>query len=143
VGSGDLSSHEISGYGYPRGDTTAIYPTISECQRALDALTLHPTPYDPNYVEGLYSDYTSFDDDFYPKMKGKVKESDGSSSANSALTGSGYIIDFDSDADMLIDISLYIGDDAIYPLARGEIDDNWPSHEGKHCMVADMLQTYL
>jgi hypothetical protein len=46
---------------------------ISECQRALDALTLQPIPYDPNYVEGLYSNYTRSDDDFYPEAKGKVK----------------------------------------------------------------------
>jgi hypothetical protein len=64
VGVGDLSSHEISGCGDPRGGTTAIYPTISECQRALDALTLQPIPYGPNYVKGLYSDYTRSKDDF-------------------------------------------------------------------------------
>jgi hypothetical protein len=107
---------------------------ISECQRALDALTLHPTPYDPNYVEGLYSEYTCSGDDFYPETKGKVEESESSSSANSALTGSRYIID--SDADMVINTSSYVGDDDIYPLARGEIEDNLPSSAGKHCMMA-------
>jgi hypothetical protein len=73
VGVGDLSSDEISRCGDPRGGTAAIYPTISECQRALDALTLQPIPYDPNYVEGLYSDYARSEDDFYPEAKGKVK----------------------------------------------------------------------
>jgi hypothetical protein len=58
MGAGDFSSHEIAGCEDPRGGTTAIYPTISECERALNALTLRPTPYDPDYVEGLYSDYT-------------------------------------------------------------------------------------
>jgi hypothetical protein len=103
-----------------------IYSTISECQRALDTLTLQPTPYDPNYIKGLYSDYTCSDDDFYPETKGKAKESIISSSENSALTGSGYIID--SNEDMLIDTSLCFDDDDIYPLACGEIEDNSPSH---------------
>jgi hypothetical protein len=44
VGSGDFSSHEIASCEDPRGGTTAIYPTISECKRALNALTLRPTP---------------------------------------------------------------------------------------------------
>jgi hypothetical protein len=70
MGTGDFSSHEISGCEDPRGGTTVIYPTISECKRALDALTLHPTPYDPDYVEGLYSEYTSSDNYFYPKARG-------------------------------------------------------------------------
>jgi hypothetical protein len=134
VGAGDFSSHEILGCGDPCGGTVAVYPTISECQRALDALTLQPTPYNPNYVKGLYSEYTCSDDDFYPETKGKVEKSDSSSSANSALTGSGYIID--SDADMLIDTSSYFSDDDIYPLAHGKIEDNPPSPEGKHCMMA-------
>jgi hypothetical protein len=56
VGIGDFPPHEIAGYQDPRGDTAAIYPTISECEHALNALTLQPTPYDPDYVEGLYSD---------------------------------------------------------------------------------------
>jgi hypothetical protein len=73
VGSRDFSSHEIFGCEDPRGGTAAIYLTVSECQRALDALILQPTPYDPNYVEGLYSDYTCSDDDFYHETKGKVK----------------------------------------------------------------------
>jgi hypothetical protein len=57
------------------GDTAAINPTISECERALNALTLQPTPYDPDYVEGLYSDYTCSDDDVYPEAKGKIGNS--------------------------------------------------------------------
>jgi hypothetical protein len=36
VGAGDFSSHEIAGCEDPRGGTAAVYPTISECERALD-----------------------------------------------------------------------------------------------------------
>jgi hypothetical protein len=50
--------------------------------------------------------------------------------------GSGYIIDFDSVTDMLIDTSLYVGDDDIYPLARGEIKDDSTPPAGKHCMMS-------
>jgi hypothetical protein len=134
MGAGYFSSHELLGCGDPRGCTATIYPTISECQRALDALTLQPTPYDPNYAKGLYSEYTCSNNDFYPKMKGKVKESDSSSLANSALTGSGYIIDFDRD--MLIDTRSYFGAYDIYPLTRGEIEEHSPSPAGKHYIMA-------
>jgi hypothetical protein len=44
MGAGDFSAHEIAGCEDPRGGTAAIYPTISECERALNALTLQPTP---------------------------------------------------------------------------------------------------
>jgi hypothetical protein len=54
VGAGDFSSHEIAGCEDPRGGTAAVYPTISECERALNALMLRIAPYDPDYVEGLY-----------------------------------------------------------------------------------------
>jgi hypothetical protein len=37
VGSRDFSPHEISGCEDPHGGTTVFYPTISECERALDA----------------------------------------------------------------------------------------------------------
>jgi hypothetical protein len=53
------------------GGTAAIYLTIPECERDLNALTLHPTPYDPDYIEGLYLDYTCSDDDVYPEVKGE------------------------------------------------------------------------
>jgi hypothetical protein len=53
VGAGDFSSHEIAGCEDPRGGTTAVYPMISEYERALNALMLRTTPYDPDYVEGL------------------------------------------------------------------------------------------
>jgi hypothetical protein len=67
VGARDFSSHKIAGCEDPRGGTAAVYPTISECERALNALTLCTAPYDPDYVEGVYSDYTcSDDDDVYP-----------------------------------------------------------------------------
>jgi hypothetical protein len=75
VGARDFLAHEIAGCEDPRGGTAAIYPMISECERALNALTLQPTPYDPNYVEGLYSDYTCSDDDVYPEAKGKIGNS--------------------------------------------------------------------
>jgi hypothetical protein len=54
VGAGDFSSHEIAGCEDSRGGTAAVYPTTSECERALNALTLRTSPYDPDYVEGLY-----------------------------------------------------------------------------------------
>jgi hypothetical protein len=72
VGAGDFSAHKIAGCEEPQGGTAAIYPTISKCERALNTLTLHPTPYDPDYVEGLYSDDTCSDDDIYPEAKGKI-----------------------------------------------------------------------
>jgi hypothetical protein len=84
----------------------------------------------------LYSDYTFSDDNFYPETKRKVKESNSSSSDDSALSGSGYIINSDSDADMLIDTSSYVGDDDIYPLTRGEIEDDSRPPACKHCMMA-------
>jgi hypothetical protein len=134
MGSRDFSPHEISGCEDPRGGTAAIYPTIFDCEWALDALTLQPTPYDPDYVEGLYSDYTCSDDDLYPEAKGMISNSNSSSSDDSALTSSDYIHDYDSD--MLIEADSYIGDDDIYPLARGKISDEPTSPSGMHCMMA-------
>jgi hypothetical protein len=52
VGAGDFSSLEIASYEDPRGGTAAVYPMISKCDRALNALTLRTTPYDPDYVKG-------------------------------------------------------------------------------------------
>jgi hypothetical protein len=99
VGAGDFSSHEITGCEDPRGGTAAVYPTISECERALNALMLCTTPYDPNYVEGLYSDYTCSDDDadVYPEAKGKIGNSASSYSSESATSSNGYMVDYDSD----------------------------------------------
>jgi hypothetical protein len=97
VGTGDFLPHKIAGCEDPRGGTAAIYPTISECERALNALTLQPMPYDPNYVEGLYSNYTCSDDDVYPKDKGKIDNSASSCSRRSAISGSGYVVNYDSD----------------------------------------------
>jgi hypothetical protein len=88
VGAGDYSSHEIAGCEDPRGGTATIYPTIFECEGALNALMLHPTPYDPDYVKGLYSDYTCSDDDVYPEAKGKIGNSASSYSSESAISGS-------------------------------------------------------
>jgi hypothetical protein len=70
---------------------------IFECQKALDALDLHVAPYNADYLDGLYSDYTYSDDDFFPEAKGNLGKSSGSSSGDSAITGGGYIVDSDSD----------------------------------------------
>jgi hypothetical protein len=58
VGARDFSSHGITGCEDPRGGTAAIYPMISKCEQALNALMLCTMPYNHDYVEGLYSDYT-------------------------------------------------------------------------------------
>jgi hypothetical protein len=130
----DFSLHEIAGCEDPRGGTAAVYPTISECERALNALMLQPAPYDPNYVEVLYSDYTCSDDDFYPEAKGKIDNSVSSHSSESAISGSGYMVDYDSDT--MIEAGSCIGDDDIYPLAQGKISDDSASPSGVHCMMA-------
>jgi hypothetical protein len=134
MGAGDFSSHEIAGCEDPQGGTAAIYPTISECEQVLDALTLHPTPYDPEYVEGLYSDYTCSDDDVYPEAKGKIGNSASSYSSESATFGSGYVVDYDSDT--MIEVGSCIRDDDIYPPALGEISDDSIPPFGGHCMMA-------
>jgi hypothetical protein len=111
VGAGDFSSHEIAGCEDPRGGTAAVYPMISECERALNALTLHTTPYDPDYVEGLYSDYTcSDDDDVYPEAKGKIGNSDSSYSSESETSSNEYMVDYDSD--LMIEVESYFSDNA-------------------------------
>jgi hypothetical protein len=134
VGAGDFSSHEIAGCEDPREGTTAIYPTISECERALNALTLRPTPYDPDYVEGLYSDYTCSDDDVYPEAKGKIGNLASSCSSKSATSDGGYVIDYNSDT--MFEVRSCIEDDDIYPLALGEISDDSIPPFGGHCMMA-------
>jgi hypothetical protein len=135
VGAGDFSSHEIAGCEDPRGGITAIYPTISECERALNALTLCPMPYDPDYVEGLYSDYTCSDDgDVYPEAKGKIGNSASSYSSKSAMSDSGYMIDYDSDT--MFEVRSCIGDDDVYPLVLGEISDDSIPPFGGHLMMA-------
>jgi hypothetical protein len=135
VGAGDFSSHEIAGCKDPRGGTAAVYPTISECERALNALTLRTTPYDPDYVEGLYSDYTcSDDDDVYPEAKGKIGNSDSSYSSESATSSKEYMVDYDSD--LMIEVESYLKDDDTYPPALGEISDDSTPPFGGHCMMA-------
>jgi hypothetical protein len=134
VGAGDFSAHKIAGCKDPRGGTAAIYPTISECERALNAHTLQPTPYDPDYVEGLYSDYTCSDDDVYPEAKGKIGNLASSCSSKSAISGSGYVVDYDYDT--MIEAGSCIGDDDIYPLAQGKISDDSTPPFGGHCMMA-------
>jgi hypothetical protein len=134
VGAGDFSSHEIAGCEDPRRGIAAIYLTISECERALNALTLRPASYDPDYVKGLYLDYTCSDDDVYPEAKGKIGNSASSYSSKSAMSDGGYVIDYDSDT--MIEVGSCIGDDDIYPLALGEISDaSIPPFVG-HCMMA-------
>jgi hypothetical protein len=134
MGAGYFSSHKIAGCEDPRGDTLAVYPTISECERALNALTLRTTPYNPNYVEGLYSDYTCSDDDddVYPEAKGKIGNSDSSYSSESATSSNGYMVDYDSN--IMIEVRYYIGDDDIYPPALGEISDDSIPPFGGHSM---------
>jgi hypothetical protein len=136
VGARDFSPHEIAGCEDPRGGTTAIYPTISECERALNALTLCSTPYDPDYVEGLYSDYTCSDDDddIYPEAKGKIGNSASSYSSESATSSNRYMVDYDSN--IMIEVGSYIKDDDIYPPALGEISDDSIPPFGGHCMMA-------
>jgi hypothetical protein len=136
VGAGDFSSHEIAGCEDPRGGTAAIYPTISECEQALNALMLCPTPYDPDYVEGLYSDYTcsNDNDDVYPEAKGKIGNSASSYSSESATSSNGYMVDYDSD--IMIEVGSYIADDNIYPPALGKISDDSIPPFGGHCMMA-------
>jgi hypothetical protein len=134
MGDGDFSLHKITGYEDPRGGTAVVYTTISECEQALNALTLQPAPYDLNYVEGLYSDYTCSDDDFYPKAKGKIGNSVNSSSSESAISGNRYVVDYDSD--MMIEASSCIGDDDIYPLVQGEICDDSVSPSVGYCIMA-------
>jgi hypothetical protein len=134
VGAGDFSSHEIAGCEDPRGGIAVVYPTISKCERALNDLMLRPTHYDPDYVEGLYSDYTCSDDDVYPEAKGKIGNSASSYSSESAIFGSGYVVDYDSDT--MIEVGSCIGDDDIYPLALGEISDDLIPPFGGHCMMA-------
>jgi hypothetical protein len=136
VGAGDFLSHEIAGCKDPQGGTAAVYPTISECERALNALTLRTAPYDPDYVKGLYSDYTcsNDDDDVYPKAKGKIGNSASSYSSESATSSDGYMVDYDPD--FMLEVGSYVGDDDIYPPALGEIsDDSTLSFRG-HCMMA-------
>jgi hypothetical protein len=135
VGAGDFSSHEIAGCEDPRGGTAAVYPMISECERALNTLTLCTAPYDPDYVEGLYSDYTcSDDDDVYPEARGKIGNSDSSYSSESAASNNRYMVDYDSN--IMIEVGSYIGDDNVYPPVLGEISDDSIPPFGGHCMMA-------
>jgi hypothetical protein len=135
VGAGDFLSHEIASYEDPQGGTAAVYPMISECERALNALTLRTAPYDPDYIKGLYSDYTCLDDDdVYPEAKGKIGNSDSSYSSESATSSNGYMVDYDSH--IMIKVESYIRDDDIYPPALGEIRDDSIPPFGGHCMMA-------
>jgi hypothetical protein len=137
VGARDFSSPEIAGCEDPRGGTAAVYPIISECERALSALTLRTAPYDPDYVEGLYSDYTCSDDDddVYPEAKGKIGTSASSCSPSESATSSdGYAADYNSD--FMIEVGPYVENDDVYPPALGEISDDSTPWFGGHCMMA-------
>jgi hypothetical protein len=134
MGTGDFFAHEITGCEDPQGGTTAIYLTISECERALNTLTLCPTPYDPDYVDGLYSDYTCSDDDIYPEAKGVIGHSTSSYSSESAASGDRYMADYDSD--IMIEVGPCIEDDDIYPTVLGKISDDSILPFGGHCMMA-------
>jgi hypothetical protein len=137
VGAEDFSSHEIAGCEDPRGGTAAVYPTISEYDRALNALTLRTVPYDPDYIEGLYLDYTCSDDDddVYPEAKGKIGNSASSASPCEFATSSdGYEADYNSD--FMIEVGPYIESDDVYPPALGEISDDSTPWSGGHCMMA-------
>jgi hypothetical protein len=135
VGTGDFSSHEIAGCEDPRGGTAAVYPTISDCERALNALMLRTVPYDPDYVERLYSDYTcSDDDDVYLKARRKIGNSHSSYSSESTASSNRYMVDYDSD--IMIEVGSYIRDDDVYPPALGEISDDSIPTFGGHCMMA-------
>jgi hypothetical protein len=137
VGAGDFSFHEIAGCEDPRGGTAAVYLTISECDRALNALTLRTAPYDPDYVEGLYSDYTCSDDDddVYPEAKGKIGNSASSAShCESAASSDDYMADYDSD--LMIEVGPYVESDDVYPPALGEISDDSAPWTGGHYMMA-------
>jgi hypothetical protein len=135
VGAEDFLSHEIAGCEDPRGGTAAVYPMISKCERALNALMLRTTPYDPDYVEGMYSDYTcSDDDDVYPEAKGKIGNSDSSYSSESATSSNEYMVDYDSD--LMIEVESHLRDDDTYPPALGKISDDSIPPFGGHCMMA-------
>jgi hypothetical protein len=136
VGAKDFSSHEIAGCEDPQRGTAAFYPMIAECERALNTLTLCPMPYDPDYIEGLYSDYTCSDDDddVYPEGKRKIGNSASSYSSESAMSSNGYMVDYDSD--IMIEVGSYIEDDDIYRPALGKISDDSIPPFGGHCMMA-------
>jgi hypothetical protein len=107
---------------------------LPSTRRYPSASGLHPTPYDPEYVEGLYSDYTCSEDDVYPEAKGKIGNSASSYSSESATFGSGYVVDYDFDT--MIEVRSCIGDNDIYALALGEISDDSIPPFGGHCMMA-------
>jgi hypothetical protein len=137
VGAGDFSFHEIAGCEDPREGTAAVYPTISECERALNALMLRTAPYYPDYVKGLYSDYTCSDDDddVYPKAKGKIGNSASfCSPSESAASSDDYAADYDSD--FMIEVGSYVKNDDVYPPALGKISDDSTPWSGGHCMMA-------
>jgi hypothetical protein len=98
---------------------------------------LRTAPYDPDYVEGLYSDYTCSDDDddIYPEAKGKIGNSASSASqCESAASSDGYVADYDSD--FMIEVGPYVKSNDVYPPPLGEISDDSTPWSGGHCMMA-------
>jgi hypothetical protein len=91
-------------------------------------------PYDPEYVEGLYSDYTCSDDDVYHEAKGKIGNSASSYLSETTTSGSGYVVDYDSDT--MIEVGSCIEDDDIHSLALGENSDDSIPPFGGHYMMA-------
>jgi hypothetical protein len=139
VGVRDFSSHEIAGCEDPLGGggTSAVYLTISKCDRALNALMLRTAPYDPDYVEGLYSDYTCLDDDddVYPEAKGKIGNSASfASPCESTASSDGYTADYDSN--FMIEVEPYVESDNVYPPALGKISDDSTLWSGGQSMMA-------
>jgi hypothetical protein len=115
----------------------AFLLTISECERALNALMLRTAPYDPDYVEGLYLDYTCSDDDddVYPEAKGKIDTSASSCSpSESAASSDGYTADYDPN--FMIEVGPYVENNDVYSPALGEISDDSTPWSGGHCMMA-------
>jgi hypothetical protein len=70
--------------------------------------------YDPDYIKGLYSDYTCLDDDddVYLEAKGKIGTSASSCSpSESAASSDGYAADYDSD--FMIEVGPYVENDDV------------------------------
>jgi hypothetical protein len=61
-------------------------------------------------------DYMCSDNDVYLEAKGKIGNSVSSYSSDSAISGSGYVVDCNSDT--MIEVGSCIGDDDIYTLWR-------------------------
>jgi hypothetical protein len=72
-------------------------------------------------LECLHRHLLPSDPEFFPETEEAIEKSSSSSSGDSAIFGSGYIID--SNSDSFVDSGIHAGEDDIYSLARGEIED--------------------